>query len=214
MSHECIWNRPTRGASHSDATEAAVSHHVSVSSRSGLRQDLWKTSPLLSAHLGFHVRYNAAEGPGLPALQSTRTTLKPCQEEKKRTMLTGATSWATTVVTTTVKSAHLQQTVKTATFQGHVLKSNSASVVSIHLQKNAQHAQTWRVTWMRASGFSRLRIRAACCCFSSSTMEAKVTVEYRGGLPTGPSTQGLMWTDITEGQQNTHSQSRCYKESV
>lgn len=45
---------------------------------------------------------------------------------------------------------------------------------------------------MSASGFSRLRINAASCSFSSSTMEAKVTREERGGLPTAPSTQGLM----------------------
>lgn len=47
------------------------------------------------------------------------------------------------------------------------------------------------VTWMSASGFSLLRISAASCCFSSSTMEAKVTGEERGGLPAAPSTQGL-----------------------
>ncbi len=44
---------------------------------------------------------------------------------------------------------------------------------------------------MSASGFSLLRISAASCCFSSSTMEAKVIREERGGLPTAPSTQGL-----------------------
>lgn len=43
-------------------------------------------------------------------------------------------------------------------------------------------------TWMSASGFSRLRISAASCCFSSSTMEAR---DERGGLPTAPITQGL-----------------------
>lgn len=36
-------------------------------------------------------------------------------------------------------------------------------------------------------------------------MEAKVTVEDGGGLPTGPSTQGLMRTD------GTHSRDRRYK---
>lgn len=61
--------------------------NVSVSSRWGLRRDLWKTSPLLSARLGFHVRYNAAEGPGSPALQSAGKTLK-------------------TAVTTPLKPAH------------------------------------------------------------------------------------------------------------
>lgn len=63
--------------------------------------------------------------------------------------------------------------------------------------KECQRARAGQVTWMRASGFSRLRISAACCCFSSSTMEAKVTVEGRGGLPT----QGLRGTDGTEGQR-------------
>lgn len=73
--------------------------------------------------------------------------------------------------------------------------------------KECQRARAGQVTWMRASGFSRLRISAACCCFSSSTMEAKVTVEGRGGLPT----QGLRGTDGTEGQGNVHGQDGCYE---
>lgn len=67
--------------------------------------------------------------------------------------------------------------------------------------KECQRARARQVTWMRASGFSRLRISAACCCSSSSTMEAKVTVEGRGGLPT----QGLSGTDVREGQGNMQS---------
>lgn len=76
--------------------------------------------------------------------------------------------------------------------------------------KECQRARAWQVTWMRASGFSRLRISAACCCFSSSTMEAKVTVEGRGGLPT----QGLRGTGVTEGQGNMHGHNGCYKDRV
>lgn len=63
--------------------------------------------------------------------------------------------------------------------------------------------QTRRITWMSASGFSRLRISAASCCFSSSTMEAKVTREEGGGLPTAPSTQGLR---AEMGETHTHTQ--------
>lgn len=56
----------------------------------------------------------------------------------------------------------------------------------------AMHTATRQhITWMSASGFSRLRISASSCCLSSSTMEAKVTGEEGGGLPTAPSTQGL-----------------------
>lgn len=56
----------------------------------------------------------------------------------------------------------------------------------------AMHTATCQhITWMSASGFSRLRISASSCCLSSSTMEAKVTGEEGGGLPTAPSTQGL-----------------------
>lgn len=135
MSHECMWNRPTRRASHSDATEASVPRNVSVSSRSGLRRDLWKTSLLLSAHLGFHARYNAAGGPGSPALQSTRTTWKPCREVKKERCWQGQR-----LEQRLLSQQHWNQPIFTKQWRrplglmgGHVLKSNAASVVSIHL---------------------------------------------------------------------------------
>ncbi|MEQ2188014.1 hypothetical protein GOODEAATRI_010591 [Goodea atripinnis] len=65
--------------------------------------------------------------------------------------------------------------------------SSSRSAFS-HNESECVHVPS---TWMSASGFSRLRINAASCCFSSSTMEAKVTMEERGGLPTAASNQGL-----------------------
>ncbi len=52
------------------------------------------------------------------------------------------------------------------------------------------HTRLTNATCMSASGFSRLRINAASCFLSSSTMEANVEVD--GGLSTTLSTQGLM----------------------
>lgn len=80
---ECIGSRLREGPPHSDGTEAAVLCNISVSSRWGPRRDLWKTSPRLSAHLGCHAPDNAAEGPGLPALRSTRTMLNTSVVGKK-----------------------------------------------------------------------------------------------------------------------------------
>lgn len=55
---------------------------------------------------------------------------------------------------------------------------------------------TSSVTCINARGFSRLRTSAASCCFSSSTMDAKVIAVAAGGLPTCPHTHGLMRKEI------------------
>lgn len=69
---------------------------------------------------------------------------------------------------------------------------DSTRMDAVRPPPRATHTATRQhITWMSASGFSRLRISASSCCLSSSTMEAKVTGEVGGGLPTAPSTQGL-----------------------
>lgn len=72
------------------------------------------------------------------------------------------------------------------------MRPSNASSASSH---------TSAITWMSASGFSRLRISAASCCLSSSTMEAKVTGEEGGGLPTAPSTHGLRSVGQKDGER-------------
>lgn len=47
------------------------------------------------------------------------------------------------------------------------------------------------LTWIRAKGFSRLLIRAASCCSSSSTIDAKVTGATTEGAVTEEDSQGL-----------------------
>lgn len=72
----------------------------------------------------------------------------------------------------------------------HLEAAAHQQYIQPHISKGAL-TYTDKITWMSASGFSRLRISAASCCLSSSTMEAKATGEEGGGLPTAPSTQGL-----------------------